>query len=60
LPGMNISVTGRRGIWNERLIANIAEEVSLVLYYYERKEEIKEKGGYTPLSNIAPLNKRRG
>jgi len=43
LPGMSISVTGRRDIWNKKFVAHIVEEVGLLLNFVEGKEEVERK-----------------
>ena len=39
MPGMNISVAGRLGIWNRRI------DIGLLLNFGKGKVEAREKGG---------------
>ena len=43
MPGMNISVTGRLGIWNKGFVADIVEEVGLLLNFGEGEGEVERK-----------------
>jgi hypothetical protein len=58
LPEMNTSVTGRQDIWNERFVADIVEDVGLLLNFAEGKVGMREKGDYSRLANVLALDLR--